>query len=81
VEGDGSLQINDRLQVVFELAQMQDKMAIYAIHKILNLPSQVLERTSDGYTKLSTKNQLALKHIMKILDGKILGMKSFEYKL
>ena len=34
VEGDGSFQINDRLQTVFEVAQMNDKMAIYALHKI-----------------------------------------------
>lgn len=81
VEGDGSLQINNKLQIVFELAQMHDKMAIYAIHKILNSPALVIERASDGYTKLSTKNQQVIKDIMNILNGKILGIKSFEYKL
>jgi len=60
---------------------MHDKMAIYAIHKILNSPALVIERASDGYTKLSTKNQQVIKVIMNILNGKILGIKSFEYKL
>ena len=81
MEGGGSFQINDRLQVVFELGQMHDKAAIYSIHKILNVPGKVKERKSDGYTMISTKHPRVIEEIIKMLSGKMLGMKSFELRI
>lgn len=75
IEGDGSFQINSELQVVFELAQMNDKMAVYALHKIFNVPSKVKVRR-DGYTTLSTKHPRVLEEIMITLKGQMRGMKS-----
>lgn len=80
IEGDGSFQINDRLQTVFEIGQMNDKMVIYALHKIFNLPSKIKIR-EDGYTTISTKFPRVLEEIMELLKGEMLGMKSFEYEI
>lgn len=81
VEGEGSLQINNRLQTVFEFAQKYDKFAVYGLHKLLNISANVKVRNSDGYTTLSTKSSVDLEKIMTMLKGKMLGVKSFEYRV
>ena len=81
MEGKGSFQINNKLQIVFELAQTHDKMIIYGLHKLFNVSSNVKVRKGDGYTTLSTKQPRVLEEIMVMLEGKLLGIKSFEYKL
>lgn len=64
VEGDGSFQINNRLQVVFEVGQMNDHMAVYGISKMFEMPGKVKERERDTYIMLSTKNRRVLEEIM-----------------
>lgn len=81
MEGGGSFQINNRLQVVFEVGQMYDHMAVYGISKMFEMPGKVKEREGDTYLRLSTKNRRVLDSIMRTLKGKMLGIKSFEYRL
>jgi hypothetical protein len=81
VEGGGSFQINNRLQVVFEVGQMYDHMAVYGISKMFEMPAKVKDREGDTYLRLSTKNRRVLDSIMRTLKGKMLGIKSFEYRL
>jgi hypothetical protein len=80
VEGDGSFQINDRLQLVFEVAQKYDHMAVLAIWKIFNMGSKVKKR-ADGYWTASTKAAEVIDAVIEKLEGKMLGMKSFELKI
>lgn len=81
IEGDGSFQINERLQVVFELGQANDTFTVFAIHKYFNISSKIKIRKDFSYTMLSTKHPRVLKDIIKTISGKILGMKSFEFKI
>lgn len=81
VEGEGSFQINGRLQNVFELGQMHDKCAVYALHKIWQIPGLIRINKNSGYEMLSTKHPRVLEDIIKMMSGKMLGMKSFELKV
>lgn len=56
-------------------------MAVYALHKIWDIPSKVKVRKSDGYTTLSTKHPEAISRIMATLKGEMRGMKSFEFRV
>lgn len=80
IEGDGTFKINDRLQLVFELAQMKDKMTIYGVHKRLGVTSKVRLR-EDGCTWISTKNPETIELLIEILTGKMWGLKSFELRI
>lgn len=79
VEGEGSFQINNRLQIVFELGQMHDKCAVHALHKIWQIPGKI--KNTRGYEMLSTKNSRVIEDIIKMLSSRMLGMKRFELKI
>lgn len=81
IEGDGSFQINDRLQIVFELGQAHDTFAVYALHKILKITSKIKVRPDGSYTVLSTKHPKSIEELIKNLEGKMLGIKSFEFRV
>lgn len=81
VEGDGSFQINNRLQLVFELGQKYDTFTVFALHKYFNIPSKVKVRQDKSYTMLSTKHPRVISEIIKTLTGKMLGLKSFELRV
>jgi hypothetical protein len=80
-EGKGSFQINSGLQNVFEIGQNLNSLTIFAIHKYFNVPSKVKVRKDNSYTVLSTKHSRVISDIIKTLSGKILGSKSFEFKV
>ncbi len=81
VEGDGSFQINNRLQNVFELGQKYNIFLILCIHKFLGIESKVKIRKDLSYTTLSTKQPKSLDLIDKLLTGRMRGIKSFELRL
>lgn len=81
IEGDGSLQINKRLQVVFELGQTHDTFTVFALHKYFNVPSKIKIRKDFSYTTISTKHPRVIKDIIQTISGRLLGMKSFELKI
>ncbi len=81
VEGDGSFQINNRLQNVFELGQKYNIFLVLCIHKFLGIESKPKIRKDLSYTMLSTKQPKTLDLIDKLLTGRILGIKSFELRL
>ena len=80
MEGDGSLEINDRNQLEFELGQMYETFTVKALHKLLEVPGKVKER-EDGYTVVRTKHPQVIEKIIETLDGKMLGSKSKELKV
>ena len=79
IEGEGSFQINNRLQVVFELGKKYDIFLVYAIHKYWDIPSKVKVTAGLTYCTISTKHPRALDDIEKTIDKKLLGIKSFEF--
>ena len=81
VEGDGSFQINNRLQNVFELGKKYNIFLVLCIHKFLGIESKPKIRKDLSYTMLSTKQPKTLDLIEKLLTGRILGIKSFELRL
>lgn len=81
VEGDGSLQINKRLQVEFSLGQTHDPFTVFALHKYFNVPSKIKIRKDLSYTVLNTKHPRVIKDIIRTISGRLLGTKSFEFKL
>ena len=81
VEGDGSFQINNRLQNVFKLGQKYNIFLLLCIHKFLGIESKPKIRKDLSYTMLSTKQPKTLDLIDKLLTGRILGIKSFELRL
>jgi len=81
IEGEGSFQINNRNQVVFELGQKYNTLIVWVIHKHLNLKSKIKERVNGEYTMLSTKDNKSIQKLITILKGKLLGIKSFEFSV
>lgn len=81
IEGDGSFGINDRNQIVFELGQKNNTLIVWVIHKHLDLNSKIKERKDGGYTSLSTKKEKSIEKLISLLNGKLLGIKSFEFSV
>lgn len=81
IEGDGSLEINKRLQVEFSLGQAHDTFTVFALHKYFNVPSKIKISKDLSYTVLNTKHPRVIKDIIRTISGRLLGMKSFEFKL
>lgn len=79
IEGDGSFQINNRLQAVFELGQKYNIFLVFAIHKFFNVPSKVKITTNLSYFSISSKHPRVLDEVEKTVEKKLLGIKSFEF--
>lgn len=81
IEGDGSFQINNRHQTVFELGQKYNTFIVWLIHRRLKIKSKMKVRKNGEYTMLSTKDGKSITLLMTLLKGKLLGIKSFEYSI
>lgn len=66
---------------MFELGQAYDTFAVYALHKILKITSKIKVRPDGSYTVLSTKHPKSIEELIKNLEGKMLGIKSFEFRV
>ena len=64
---------------MFELGQAHDTLAVYALHKILKITSKI--KVDGTYTVLSTKHPISIEELIKNLEGKMLGIKSFEFRV
>lgn len=81
IEGNGSFMINNRNQIVFELEQKYNSLIVWVIHKYLDLNNKIKERKDGEYTMFSTKKEKSIKKLITILNGKLLGIKSFEFSV
>ena len=81
IEGDGSLQINNRLQNVFELGQKYNIFLVLCIHKYFGITADIKIRPDLSYTMFTTKHPNSLELIEKTLTGRMRGIKSFELRL
>lgn len=78
IEGEGSFQINDRLQTVFELGQSYNIYLMHCIQKYLGVTANLKTSKDNSYTSLSTKHPHALDKLNSLIQGKMRGVKSFE---
>ena len=81
IEGSGSFYINNKLEVIFEISQKYNTFAIWLIHKYLNLENNIKIRKDQSYTVLSIKKKKDIEFLIKLLNKKLLGIKSFEFNL
>ena len=81
IEGDGSFQINNKLQLVFELGQAYNHNLMPYIQEFLKIKSKLNVRKDNTYVTLRTKNKESIENLIRTLNNKLLGAKSFEFKL
>lgn len=81
IEGDGSFYINNKLQVIFEIGQKYNTFVIWLIHKYLKIENKIKIRKDKSYTVLSIKKKKDIEFLIKLLNKKLLGIKSFEFNL
>lgn len=79
IEADGSFYILKNGQHGFALGQAYDRHIVAGIHRLFNVQS-ALKDTND-YLMLDTKNKETLFVIASAINGRLLGIKSFELSL
>ncbi len=81
IEGDGSLQINNKNQLVFELGQAYNHLLLEKIKDYLNIKTKIYIRKDDSYAILRTKKKETIDNLINKLKNKLLGSKSLELKI
>lgn len=79
IEAEGSFYILRNAQHGFTIGQAYDRHIIVGIHHLLNIQSAL--KNSNNYTMLDTKNTKTLYLIANAINGRLLGIKSFEFSL
>lgn len=79
IEAEGSFYILNNGQHGFAIGQAYDQHIIVGIHHLFNV--QAALKNSNNYIMLDTKNTEALFLIANTINGRLLGIKSFEFSL
>lgn len=79
IEAEGSFYILNNGQHGFAIGQAYDQHIIIGIHHLFNVQSAL--KNSNNYIMLDTKNTEALYLIANAINGRLLGIKSFEFSL
>jgi hypothetical protein len=79
IEAEGSFYILQNGQHGFAIGQAYDRHIIIGIHNLFNVKSAL--KDSNNYLMLDTKNTETLYLIANAINGRLLGIKSFEYSL
>lgn len=79
IEAEGSFYILNNGQHGFAIGQVYDQHIIIKIHRLFNIQSAL--KNSNHYIMLDTKNTEALYLIANAINGRLLGIKSFEFSL
>lgn len=79
IEAEGSFYILNNGQHGFAIGQAYDQHIIIGIHHLFNIQSAL--KNSNNYIMLDTKNTEALYLIANAINGRLLGIKSFEFSL
>lgn len=79
IEAEGSFYILNNGQHGFAIGQAYDQHIIVGIHHLFNIQSAL--KNSNSYIMLDTKNTEALYLIANAINGRLLGIKSFEFSL
>lgn len=80
IEAEGSFYILSNGQHGFGLGQTYNRHIILAIHKYFNIDAR-LKITKSNNLYIDTKNKMALYQIANAVQGRLLGIKSFEFAL
>lgn len=79
IEAEGSFYILSNGQHGFAIGQAYNWHIVSAIHSLFNIKSALKKR--DKYLMLDTKNTQSLHFIADAVNGRLLGIKSFEFSL
>ena len=79
IGAEGSFYILNNGQHGFAIGQAYDQHIIIRIHRLFNIQSAL--KNSNHYIMLDTKNTEALYLIANAINGRLLGIKSFEFSL
>nr|YP_010003082.1 hypothetical protein JXX85_mgp02 [Ulva sp. TM708]AZP40116.1 hypothetical protein [Ulva sp. TM708] len=79
IEAEGSFYILSSAQHGFAIGQAYDRHIIHAIHSVFNIKSAL--KNKNNYLMLDTKNAASLYLIAEAVNGRFLGIKSFEFSL
>lgn len=79
IEAEGSFYILQNGQHGFAIGQAYDRHIIIGIHNLFNVKSAL--KDSNNYLMLDTKNTETLYLIANAINGRLLGIKSFEFSL
>lgn len=79
IEAEGSFYILSNGQHGFAIGQAYDQHIIIGIYKLFSVQSAL--KNSNNYIMLDTKNTEALFLIANAINGRLLGIKSFEFSL
>lgn len=79
IEAEGSFYILNNAQHGFAIGQAYDRHIISGIHCLFNIKSTLKDK--NNYLLLDTKNTQTLHLIAEAINGRLLGIKSFEFSL
>lgn len=77
----GVIAFQDTFYIEFNITQKLDPVLLEFIRRIFHIPGKLVYSEKKGIYQLKTKNSRAIQNIIKILDGRLKGMKSLEFKL
>lgn len=81
-EGDfGVIAFQDIFYLEFYITQKLDPVLLEFIRRIFHIPGKLVYSEERGIYQLKTKNSRAIQNIIKILDGRLKGIKSLKFKL
>ena len=81
IEAEGSFYILSNGQHGFAIGQAYDQHIIIGIYKLFSVQSALKNSNNNNYIMLDTKNTEALFLIANAINGRLLGIKSFEFSL
>ena len=81
IEAEGSFYILSHGQHGFAIGQAYDQHIIIGIYKLFSVQSALKNSNNNNYIMLDTKNTEALFLIANAINGRLLGIKSFEFSL
>ena len=77
----GIIPTKDKFYIEFNITQKLDSVLLEFIRRIFHIPGKLVYSEEKDIYELKTKNSRAIQNIIKILNGRLKGIKSLEFKL
>jgi hypothetical protein len=77
----GVISTQDKFYIEFNITQKLDTVLLELIRRIFHIPGKLVYSEKRDIYQLKTKNSRAIQNIIEMLNGRLKGMKSLEFKL
>jgi hypothetical protein len=77
----GVIAYQDTFYIEFNITQKLDSVLLEFIRRIFHIPGKLVYSEKRDVYQLKTKNSRAIQNIIEILNGRLKGIKSLEFKL